>query len=355
MAESKYYVSNLDNYNVLYDSQSKMLFGLPIMKTGNYNSQSYSEESFKTMINNFKRLQMEKGFEPTFLPMHGFDYEGKPENRDVREDTLGYVKNMYLQDGILFSDIQVTEPDEVIPHIQNKKIRYLSTEIYPDYSIDGESVGMMMPAVAAVHNPAVKGLNFNLVVINSEDIFNEGGLKNMSIFDKIRELFTKNVENEDVIKEFDEIVALNEEVVEEEIEESIEESEEEIEEEIKEEIEEEIEEEVEEEVSTFAEELAQKEVEIEELKQVVKNSEITLTINDLVAGGFVPPASKDKVSTYIERIYENKELKDEFIEVLKSNVTLHTQKEGIEFDGDITTDDVSDEQAKEIAKRVMQK
>lgn len=347
----EFYISDTNAYVVQFDHENRILFGVPIMRPGKFNGYEYDVNFFNSMIENFHLLQHEYGFEPAVKPHHAYNSDGEPIPIDARE-IFGYVINIYMLDNVLCCDIQITN-DDVITHITTGTLRYLSTEIAPNYIVDDAQIGPALIGLAFVDDPAVKKLPWRLI-INRCDLNSLSGGNIMGFLTTLKNLLLGV--DETTLEQADEIITNAENAAETE-EAEVEEAEEAAEAEATEaeaEAEDDVEAETEAEDET-ENELMQLKNEIQQLKNEKRMNEINRLVDDLTSAGVVKPHLKDAVVNHMQKIYDDEQLRNEFIEVLRENSDMpNTNRLSVNFDGEIVVDDeLPPEKIAELAKRVM--
>lgn len=336
----KVYINEETKISTYYDSKNNKLKHIPMMKVGTFNNVSYSEVTFNGMIDNFNLMKQTFGYLPPLKPFHTYSsMYGLPENYDAR-DILGYISDIYLEDNVLYGDIEVTNKDEFLPYLENKTLRYLSTEIIPNYEFNGEEIGEFLVGASFVGLPAVKGLNFDLI-INSEDFERmqnnsiEGGKNMGSLWEQLKNVLS-NSEVEEVEEVNEEEVEIEEETTEVEVTEAEINEGENI-------------------TEKYEEQLLEKNKKIEELEKTMINRDIEDTVDELTREGYLKPANKEAVKNYLEEVYSNEEIRGNFIEILKNNSDVpNKEKKSVEFEDSVRIDDkISEEEAESFADKVM--
>jgi hypothetical protein len=153
--------------------------GLPLMRVGTWNGWEYTIDDLRQIAANHGLVREADGTEPALLPRHGIDADGKPVEMDSRE-VMAWFTALYVDEATqtLLGDVRIVDYDMRFDMAEGK-LRYLSTEIWDGYTLapaegeaEGQNIGRVMKACAWVTDPAVKGLEWELVVNRAE--FDDG-------------------------------------------------------------------------------------------------------------------------------------------------------------------------------------
>ena len=207
------YINALEPHQVTADATEQgtwMVKRLPIMRLGKWNGMDYTAADMREIASNFGTLRDDSAFEPGLWPRHNYNHEGEIIPQDASA-ALGWYRGVEFDEatGVLFGDAEVFD-ETTARDMQRGKLRYISAEIR-----NTADQGRSLVGAAFVHDPAVKGLPWHLV-INAADYSAatqspqstpptpRGGktTMNMSIKDRFLALFAaKDTEDPEVLSQ----------------------------------------------------------------------------------------------------------------------------------------------------------
>lgn len=197
------------------DGKTAMLRGLPVLREGIWNGRAYTAADLQALSDNFAEVQQADSWDPPLRPYHMLDADGKPIKIDARE-TLGWHKAITYDptSKLLTADIEIVDAD-AIAALETGKLRYFSSEIYRNGYTSPVSGKVYDTPVyygaAAVDNPAVKGMPWNLV-INAEEYGHtqaeeKDGDRKMSWLETLKNVLRKEGVAEDDLAAVDQLAA----------------------------------------------------------------------------------------------------------------------------------------------------
>jgi len=171
------------------DAGTWLVRGLPIMRVGQWNGTDYTAADLRTIASNFATKRDEQAFEPGMWPRHNYQHDGTPVPQDA-SSALGWYRDVTFDDatGALLGDVEFFD-EKTVQDMKRGRLRYISAEVR-----NSPDTGRSLAGAAFVHDPAVKGLPWR-VVINAADYDTarkrsnttptpKGGIRNMGIFTK---------------------------------------------------------------------------------------------------------------------------------------------------------------------------
>jgi len=153
---------------------AEYVLGLPLIRPGTWNGVPYTADDMRAIAANHEVIRSVEGTEPPLRPGHAYDpVTGDPIITDATE-THAWFTGLAFDEAqqVLFGDARLVDWN-CTEGIRSGKLRYLSTEIKPNYTLNdpttGElrEIGPALVGTAWVDNPAVKGLGFE-ILLNAE-------------------------------------------------------------------------------------------------------------------------------------------------------------------------------------------
>jgi len=226
----RFFLSDLSDFLVDYQQVGNryLVRGLPLCRVGEWNAAGglleLSLDDLNDYASNFAAIKDADGWTPPMRPRHPSDEEDAQGTWDTRNN-LGYIQGLRVDEGrgALLADVEVDS--DTFGLISGGNLKYISGELgiensYHSPSLD-ETFDRVVLGGAFVDNPAVKGMNWSLV-LNASDfrpepplmtnaqlqaIGNEyanlqmkGGAKMGNFIDSIKALFAAGeVKEEDVV------------------------------------------------------------------------------------------------------------------------------------------------------------
>ena len=141
----------------------------PVFKVGKWNGQEFTSEDVYKIVENYELLK--DSFLPSIKEGHEHGILVGLSSPKEDQEALGYINSMRTDGEYIFATFEVT-PEVYYSKFENKSLRYKSCEIWMEWPKDGEIVGPVMTAVAAlgIDPPAVADLGeINLLQFSKKE------------------------------------------------------------------------------------------------------------------------------------------------------------------------------------------
>ncbi|MBC7327552.1 hypothetical protein H5T87_05505 [bacterium] len=129
-----------------HDNEKRKIYGIEIFAPGTYRGIQFTDADVQQIAENFKKLK----------ELVGLDVPLKVDHTDEADAIIGWITDVYIQNGSLYADAEITEP-VAYEKIVRGTWKKVSCEIYLDFTDEeGNSHGKALRAVAIVAHPQVK-------------------------------------------------------------------------------------------------------------------------------------------------------------------------------------------------------
>ncbi len=161
------------------NAEARKIYGIEIFAPGTYRGIAFRDEDVKEIAENFPKLKEKAGLD---VPL-------KVDHRDEAEAIIGWISQLYIKEGKLYADAEITEP-VAYEKIVRGTWKKVSCEIYLDFTDEeGKSWGKALRAVAIVAHPQVKKIRGLEVARFFEKILNGKEVMMMALKDAIAGAF----------------------------------------------------------------------------------------------------------------------------------------------------------------------